>query len=63
VGQLLAFSLADFHVYTSESGFGRVGAWLSFGWHHHYAIGDGKRACGAGDYDDLRVDATKWAGV
>ena len=23
----------------------------------------GKRACGVVDYDDLRVDAGKWAGV
>ncbi|CAM9943691.1 unnamed protein product [Phaeothamnion confervicola] len=29
IGQLLTFSLADYHVYTKESGFGRLGAWLS----------------------------------
>ena len=28
---LLAFSMAYYHVYTATSGFGRLGAWLSFG--------------------------------
>jgi len=63
VGQVLAFSMADFHVYTSASGFGRLGAWLNFGWHHLYAIEKGRRKCGLADYDLLREDSAKWAGM
>jgi hypothetical protein len=29
IGQLLTFSLADFHIVVKESGFGRLGAWMS----------------------------------
>jgi hypothetical protein len=29
IGQLLAFSLADYHITATESGFGRMGAWMS----------------------------------
>ena len=28
-GDLLSFSLVDFHIFSRESGFGRVGAWLA----------------------------------
>ena len=65
VGQVLAFSMADFHVFTSQSGFGRLGAWLNFGWHHLYAIGGNgeRRKCGLADYDLLRDDSAKWAGM
>ena len=65
VGQVLAFSMADFHVFTSQSGFGRLGAWLNFGWHHLYAIGGNgeRRKCGLDDYDLLRDDSVKWAGM
>ena len=58
VADLLAFSMADYHVYTAAAtGFGRLGAGLSFGWHHHYRIAGGRRLCGVNDYDDLRVDS------
>ena len=64
VGRVLAFSLTDFHVFTSQSGFGRLGAWLNFGWHHQYAIDNGvRRKCGLDDYDLLRDDSVKWAGM
>ena len=64
VGQVLAFSMADFHVFTSQSGFGRLGAWLNFGWHHQYAIDNGvRRKCGLDDHDLLRDDSVKWAGM
>jgi hypothetical protein len=29
LGQLFTFSLADYHIYTRDSGFGRLGAWAS----------------------------------
>lgn len=29
IGQLLTFSMADFHITSKESGFGRMGAWMS----------------------------------
>jgi hypothetical protein len=29
IGQLLTFSLADFHIMSKESGFGRMGAWMA----------------------------------
>ena len=63
VGDLLSFSMADYHVYSMNSGFGRLGAWLSFSWHHHYTIKDGTRRCGVDDYDDLRGVARNGAGI
>lgn len=65
VGNVLAFSMADFHVFKSESGFGRLGAWLNFGWNHLYAIGGNgeRRKCGLDDYDLLRDDSAKWSGM
>ena len=57
---LLAFFMADYYVYTATSGFGRLGAWLSFGWHHHYGVTGPRRWCGVDyeDYEDLRMYAS-----
>jgi hypothetical protein len=35
-GEMLSFSLADYHIITRSSGFGRVGAWLSGRWGNLY---------------------------
>jgi hypothetical protein len=64
VGDLLSFSLTDYHVYSQKSGFGRMGAWLSLNWHHQYSIkGGAPRKCGIADNEDLRDDAHTWSGV
>ena len=64
VGDMLSFSMADYHVYSDNSGFGRMAAWRSHTWHHQYAIKGGtSRSCGINDYDDLRRDARAWSGV
>lgn len=64
VGELVAYSRADYHIYYKVSGFGRVGAWLSLAWHHHYMVPDNPGVCGGlEDYMDLRVDARQRAGV
>ena len=68
IGDLITFSMADFHVYSKKSGFGRIGAWMSLNWHHHYAIDvsnpqKGHRNCGIDSYDALKVDARTWSGI
>lgn len=68
VGDLITFSMANFHVYTRESGFGRIGAWISLHWHNHYGIDvknslNGYRNCGIDSYDALKEDARAWSGV
>ena len=63
VGDLISFSMANYHVYTKSSGFGRLGSWMSFAWHHQYAIDGSARDCGMEMYDDLRHDARTWSGV
>lgn len=68
VGDLMTFSMADFHVYSRDSGFGRIGAWMSLHWHHHYEIDvsdshKGYRKCGIDEYDALKGDARIWSGV
>ncbi|WIA20350.1 hypothetical protein OEZ85_006181 [Tetradesmus obliquus] len=41
VGEMLSFSLADYHIITRSSGFGRVGAWLSGRWGNLYELSPG----------------------
>jgi hypothetical protein len=38
IGSMLAFSLADYHVISRKSGFGRLGAWLSGRWSNMHEI-------------------------
>uniref|UniRef100_A0A383W237 Fucosyltransferase n=2 Tax=Tetradesmus obliquus TaxID=3088 RepID=A0A383W237_TETOB len=38
IGSMLAFSLADYHVISRKSGFGRLGAWLSGRWGNIHEI-------------------------
>ena len=68
VGDLITFSMADFHIYSKKSGFGRIGAWMSLNWHHHYEIDinnpqKGHRTCGVDSYNALKEDARTWTGV
>ncbi|KAF6253794.1 hypothetical protein COO60DRAFT_389571 [Scenedesmus sp. NREL 46B-D3] len=41
VGEMLSFSLTDYHIITRSSGFGRVGAWLSGRWGNLYELTPG----------------------
>ncbi|WIA34815.1 hypothetical protein OEZ86_013113 [Tetradesmus obliquus] len=41
VGEMLSFSLTDYHIITQNSGFGRVGAWLSGRWGNIYELAPG----------------------
>jgi hypothetical protein len=64
VGEIMAYAMADYHVYFKGSGFGRLGAWLSMSWHHHYMVPDNPGVCGGvNSYLDLRADARLRAGV
>jgi hypothetical protein len=69
-GDILSFSLADYHVVTKESGFGRIGAWLSIAQasspprRHVFNIEKGvHRSCRVQDADDFLVDSEHWAGI
>eukprot|EP00882_Tetradesmus_deserticola_P028042 GHRQ01031215.1.p1 GENE.GHRQ01031215.1~~GHRQ01031215.1.p1 ORF type:complete len:175 (-),score=36.20 GHRQ01031215.1:158-682(-) len=44
IGSMLAFSLADYHVMSRKSGFGRLGAWLSGRWANMHEIAWGKQS-------------------
>ena len=50
-------------VVTRESGFGRVGAFLSPKFHQIYSIGGEPRSCGLWDYDRVEQLASQWAGI
>ena len=50
-------------VFTVESGFGRVGAFLSPRFHRMYGIGTEPRGCGPLEYDRLEQSASHWAGI
>ena len=68
IGDIMTYSMADIHVYSKNSGFGRIGAWMSLHWHNHYAIDvsnpeKGYRKCGVDSYDALKDSARTWAGV
>ncbi|WIA14636.1 hypothetical protein OEZ85_003141 [Tetradesmus obliquus] len=41
VGEMLTFSLTDYHIITQSSGFGRVGAWLSGRWGNIFELAPG----------------------
>lgn len=57
--EMWLYSLADFHIMTLQSGFGRLGSYMSGRWHQLYAIDytkdattpPGNRSCGAEDFD------------
>ena len=74
VGEMLAFSLADVHVYGKDSGYGRSGAWLSVrpqaegpGRKHLYDLFNHERyrnrSCGISDYADPSDDSRQWSGI
>jgi hypothetical protein len=41
-GEMLTFSLTDYHIITQSSGFGRVGAWLSGRWGNLFELAPGQ---------------------
>jgi hypothetical protein len=63
-GQLWSMAMTDYQIFTRDSGFGRVGAWLSMRWHNMYAMNPGEyRACGEHDYDSLEFSSGTGAGI
>jgi hypothetical protein len=64
-GQLLTFSLAKYHIFTKDSGFGRLGAWLSNQTEKHvFNMENSKnRNCQLDGADDWSNDAKYWAGI
>lgn len=62
LGAMLTFSLADYHVISSNSGFGRMGAWLSGKWNNIYEIEAGQR-CAADRPTTPQESASRGAGV
>lgn len=78
IRDLLSLALADYHVFSRESGFGRVAAWLAAG------LGGGRRdtdsrmhsfsqkalragqvhaSCGEGTADSRKDSANQWTGI
>lgn len=69
-GDILSLSFADYHVLTKDSGFGRVGAWLSSAHankprRHVFNLepGNTPRSCLYQNADDFIVDARHWSGI
>lgn len=73
--QVLTFRMADAHVFSKHSGFGRLGAWLSVQLNSSYEINDPNlmppfhsadvqpRKCGIHDYDSLEHMSAEWQGL
>ena len=63
-GNLLLFSMTDYHIIPLHSGFGRTGAFLSLREHRIYQISsNNKRNCGLWDYDSTLHIASSWEGI
>ncbi|KAG2437027.1 hypothetical protein HYH02_011458 [Chlamydomonas schloesseri] len=63
IGQLFTFSMVDFHIVTLNSGFGRLGAWLS-GKGAIYELDLGAASsCDPDKPTPLERSAIVWAGV
>lgn len=65
IGEMLSFSLADVHVFSRYSGFGRSGAWLSRqpGWERRHLYDPETLFCGLSNFTDPSEDARRWSGV
>ncbi|WIA21391.1 hypothetical protein OEZ85_000607 [Tetradesmus obliquus] len=67
LGSILSFSMMDYHVVTDESGFGRLGAWLSGRWSNIYEIvlypETEALSCDPRKPTPPDVDAGMWSGV
>lgn len=46
--EMWLFALADYHIMSRRSGFGRIGSYMSGRWHQLYAVGYGKDDLGYG---------------
>jgi hypothetical protein len=56
-GEIYLYSLANFHIVTSNSGFGLVGAQWSKRWHNVYQLGKEGKQKDCGINKDMRIDA------
>ncbi|CAL8465833.1 g5369 [Coccomyxa elongata] len=67
-GQVWVFSATDVQIISRESGFARIGAFLSSRFHNIYSI-DGfhtpghPRRCGRTEYDTIEASAQQWSGI
>ena len=69
-GEMLAFSLANFHIIGEESGFARSGAWLSIQSsplsprEHIFTMHKGfNRSCAIGKHANPDEDSRRWSGI
>ena len=66
-GEMLAFSLADYHVTGKNSGFARSGTWLSIQplpRTHIFTIeGKQNRSCAIGKHSKAEEESRRWSGV
>lgn len=63
IGQLLTFSLTDYQVVARDSGFGRLGAWLSGRWSSLYELGGRRATCNPHAPVSRAESSRQWAGV
>lgn len=63
MGQLFTFSMADYHIVTRNSGFGRLGAWMSGHWDNIYELTNADSTCEPSQPTSAAASAATWAGV
>jgi hypothetical protein len=63
LGAMLTFSMADYHVISKASGFGRLGAWMSGRWGNIYQVVKGQGACTPGKPVPPHESAFHYSGV
>lgn len=63
VGQMYAMAKCDYHIYRKETGFGRMGAWLSQRLNNLYVMDDAPRKCGPHDATLHENDSEVWSGI
>jgi hypothetical protein len=65
-GELWLFSLADLHVISKGSSYGRVGAMLAASWQNVFSLDSPAmwfRSCQLGDADSLASVTQDWTGI
>jgi hypothetical protein len=67
-GDLLSFALTDYHIFSRESGFGRVGAWLANSLQMHsfsqkVKPGQVYPKCSRASAESHRESANQWTGI
>ena len=63
VGQVYAMAKCDYHIYKLNTGFGRVGAWLSRRSNHIFLMPSQDSHCQRGDVVSHQQDGMNWSGI